>query len=430
MKIKIGLLGLGTVGTGVYKLITSRGGHIRESTGVYPEIKKILVKNLNKPRKVKVEGLLTQNAEEILKDKEIKIVIEAIGGISPAYEYVKEALASGKHVITANKELIAKHGEDLNETAKKNGVFLKCEASVGGAIPILHQIDRLKITDEIDFVGGIVNGTTNYILTQMSTKGKSYEEALKEAQQLGYAEANPDYDVKGFDSLYKLIILMRKVFNVNVPVNSIRRSGIDGIAREDLDYITEWGYKLKLFAWGKKIENGVFAGVEPVLVEESNILSRVNDVNNAVILKGDSFGEYVFVGKGAGELPTGDAVVADLIDILLNYNIKDNDAAKLLPVRQGSFTDTFYIRLKMHKGDILNLQKILNFFKREEALILESSYENDTFAAVIKLKTNIDVFVEKLNDKKIGELKAIFKVLQEDIDELQLKEFEDLVGVI
>lgn len=309
-------------------------------------------------------------------------------------------------------------------------MFLKCEASVGGAIPILHQIDRLKITDEIDFVGGIVNGTTNYILTQMSTKGKSYEEALKEAQQLGYAEANPDYDVKGFDSLYKLIILMRKVFNVNVPVNSIRRSGIDGIAREDLDYITEWGYKLKLFAWGKKIENGVFAGVEPVLVEERNILSRVNDVNNAVILKGDSFGEYVFVGKGAGELPTGDAVVADLIDILLNYNIKDNDAAKLLPVRQGSFTDTFYIRLKMHKGDILNLQKILNFFKREEALILESSYENDTFAAVIKLKTNIDVFVEKLNDKKIGELKAIFKVLQEDIDELQLKEFEDLVGVI
>ncbi|AIS53013.1 homoserine dehydrogenase Hom [Thermoanaerobacter kivui] len=430
MTVKIGLLGLGTVGTGVYRLITSRGGHIKESTGFYPEIKGILIKNLNKPRKVNVQGLLTQNAEEILKDKEIKIVIEAIGGVHPAYEYVKEALSEGKHVITANKELIAKHGEDLNEIAEKNGVFLKCEASVGGAIPILHQIDRLKITDEIDFVGGIINGTTNYILTQMSTKGKSYEEALIEAQELGYAELNPDYDVKGFDSLYKLIILMRKVFNVNVPVNSITRSGIDGITKEDINYIAKWGYKIKLLAWGKKVKDNIFAGVEPVVVEESNILSKVSDVNNAIILKGDSFGEYVFVGRGAGELPTGDAVVADLLDVLLNYNIKGNNVAKFLPVSEGSFTDTFYIRFKMHKGDILNLQEILNFFKREGALILESSYENDIFVAVIRVKANINAFVKKIKDEKIAEIKAIYKVLQEDIDEGQLKEFEDLVEVI
>ncbi|SHE74981.1 homoserine dehydrogenase [Thermoanaerobacter uzonensis DSM 18761] len=427
MKIKIGLLGLGTVGTGVYKLITSRGGHIRESTGVYPEIKKILVKNLNKPRKVKVEGLLTQNAEEILKDKEIKIIIEAIGGISPAYEYVKEALASGKHVITANKELIAKHGEELNEIAEKNRVFLKCEASVGGAIPILHQIDRLKITDEIDFVGGIINGTTNYILTKMTTEGRSYKEALKEAQQLGYAEANPDYDVKGFDALYKLAILMRKVFNINVPVNSITRKGIDEITTQDLNYINKWGYKIKLFAWGKKVKDGIFAGVEPVLVEENNILSRINDVNNAIILRGDSFGEYVFVGKGAGELPTGDAVVADLIDILLNYDIKDNKRIDFLPIRQGSFTDTFYIRLETHKENILSLKKVLKFLKEQKVSIVESSYENGTFTAIVKMKKSVETFTEKL--EKITEIKTIFKVLQEDITE-EVSKFEDFVEVI
>ncbi|ADH61510.1 homoserine dehydrogenase [Thermoanaerobacter mathranii subsp. mathranii str. A3] len=429
MTVKIGLLGLGTVGTGVYKLITSRGGHIKESTGVYPEIKKILVKNLNKPRKVKVEGLLTQNAEEILKDKEIKIVIEAIGGIYPAYEYVKEALLSGKHVITANKELIAQYGEELNEIAEKNRVFLKCEASVGGAIPILHQIDRLKITDEIDFVGGIVNGTTNYILTKMTTEGRSYEEALKEAQQLGYAEANPDYDVKGFDALYKLVILMREVFNINVPINSIPRKGIDEITTQDLNYSNKWGYKIKLFAWGKKVKDGIFAGVEPVLVEENNILSRVNDVNNAIILRGDSFGEYVFVGKGAGELPTGDAVVADLIDILLNYDIKDNLRINLLPIRQGSFTDTFYIRLKLYKEDILGLKKVLKFLKEQRVSIVESSSENGTFAAIVKTKKNVEELIEKLEE--ITEIKAFFKVLQENIiEELKLSEFEDFVEVI
>lgn len=427
MKIEIGLLGLGTVGTGVYKLITSRGGHIRESTGFYPVIKKVLVKNLNKQRKVRVEELLTQNAEEILKDKEIKIVIEAIGGISPAYEYVKEALSSGKHVITANKELIAKHGEELNKIAQKNRVFLKCEASVGGAIPILHQIDRLKITDEIDFVGGIVNGTTNYILTKMTSEGRNYIEALKEAQQLGYAEANPEYDVKGFDSLYKLAILMRKVFNVNITINSITKRGIDEIAIQDLNYINRWGYKIKLFAWAKKVKDGIFAGVEPVLVEDSNILSKINDVNNAIILRGNSFGEYVFVGKGAGELPTGDAVVADLIDIFLNYDIKDNKPINFLPIRQGSFTDTFYIRLKVHDENILGLKKVLKFLKGQKILIVESSYENGVFSAIIKINGNLDTFTEKL--EKITEIKTIFKVLQDGIAE-ETSKFEDFVEVI
>lgn len=417
MEVKIGLLGFGTVGSGVYKLVTSRKQYIKEKTGFYPEIKKILVKHPDKPRKVdNVDKLLTTDADEILCDRDISIIIEVIGGIDPAYDYVKKAITYGKHVITANKELIAKYGDELNEMAEANGVFLKFEASVAGAIPVIHQIDRLKITDDINFVGGIINGTTNYILTQMMEKGIKYEEALADAQKLGYAESNPDNDVKGFDALYKLVILIRKAFDAVIPVDSILRCGIDEIKSDDIYYTGKWGYKIKLFAWAKRRYNGICAGVEPVLIEADSLLAQVDGVNNAVILKGDSFGEYIFTGRGAGQMPTGDAVAADLIDVLLNYNIKGNPTAKLIPAFNGSFTDVFYIRLKLpHKVHIKN---VLKFFTDNGASFIESIYEGSTYAAVFKLINNdINRFIESLENKKACVVESLLKVLYDNNEE-------------
>ncbi|MBE3578941.1 MAG: homoserine dehydrogenase [Caldanaerobacter subterraneus] len=426
MKVKIGLMGLGTVGTGVFKIVNSRGRYIKESTGFYPEIKKVLVKDLHKKRKVDAAGLLTNDPREILEDEEIKVVIEAIGGISPAYEYVKKALLSGKHVITANKELIAKYGEELGSIAAEKGVYLRCEASVGGAIPILHQIDRLKITDEMDFIGGIVNGTTNYILTKMG-EGKSYKEALNEAQELGYAEANPDYDVKGFDATFKLGILVKRVFGVSVPVEIIPRKGIEEIKEGDVERAKEWGYEFKLFAWAKKFKNYISAGVEPTLIPENSLLSKVKGVNNAIILRGSSFGEYVFIGRGAGELPTGDAIVADLIDILINYKLGSKSEVTGVNFREESFTDTFYIRLKLKKDNVYGLKEVLKLIKRNWVSIEKSSFGGNSFTAIVKVNGTVEGLKEQL--EKVAVLEAVFKVLPEE-NFKEKSEFENLVEVM
>ncbi|HHV74859.1 MULTISPECIES: homoserine dehydrogenase [unclassified Thermoanaerobacterium] len=414
MEFKIGLLGFGTVGSGVYKIVASRKQHIKQKTGFYPEIKKILVKHPDKPRNVNgVDEILTTDANEILCDSEISAIIEVMGGIDPAYEYVKKAIISKKHVITANKELIAKYGDELRKMADENGVFLKFEASVAGAIPIIHQIERLKITDEINFVGGIINGTTNYILTQITEKGMKYDEALLSAQKRGYAESNPDYDIKGFDALYKLVILIKKAFDADVSANSILRYGINEIKNDDIYYAEKLGYKIKPFAWAKYEKGNVYASVEPILIEDSNILASVGDVNNAVILRGDSFKELIFIGKGAGQMPTGDSVVADLIDILLNYDIKTNHTSKRISVFNGSFTDVFYIKLKPFYK--FNIKNILKFFTDNGASFNESVYDGNTFAAVFKLFDNdINRFIESLENKKMCTIESLFKVLHDD----------------
>ncbi|MGB9780155.1 homoserine dehydrogenase [Caldanaerobacter sp.] len=426
MRVKIGLMGLGTVGTGVFKIINSRGGYIKESTGFYPEIKKVLVKDLHKKRKVNATEFLTNDPRDILEDEEIKVVIEAIGGISPAYEYVKKALFSGKHVITANKELIAKYGEELGSIAAEKGVYLKYEASVGGAIPILHQIDRLKITDEIDFIGGIVNGTTNYIFTKMG-EGKSYKEALNEAQRLGYAEANPDYDVKGLDATFKLGILIKKVFGVRVPVEIIPRKGIEEIKEEDVERAKEWGYEFKLFAWAKKFRNYISAGVEPTLIPENSLLSKVKGVNNAIILKGNGFGEYVFIGRGAGELPTGDAIVADLIDILINYKLGSKSEVIGVNFREESFTDTFYIRLKLKKDNVYGLKEVLKLIRGNWVSIENSSFGGNSFTAIVKINGTVEGLKEQL--EKVALIDAVFKVLAEENFE-EKSEFENLAEIM
>jgi len=427
MSVRIGILGFGTVGMGVYKLIENRKDYILKYTGKNVEIKKILIRNLEKPREINVKELLTCDIDEILNNKEIELIIEAIGGVDPAYDFVKMAITLGKHVITANKELLAKHGDELFKLAEKRNVYLKYEASVGGAIPIIHQVDRLKVTNNFDFIAGILNGTTNFILSKITENDMNFNEALIEAQKLGFAEANPEYDLKGFDTVYKLAILIRKAFDIKANVFDISRKGIDEISEKDIKDIEKWGYKIKLLGWCKKIDNGVITGVEPVLVGKNNILSHIGGVNNAIILRGDGFGEHIFIGKGAGESPTSDAVVADLIDILLNYNIKESDLKHSFKIYEGSFTDTFYIRLDMGKSEIKNLKDILKFLNKEKVKISYSSFSDDKFSAIIKVNESINKLKDKIQNKQGIKLKTIFKVMENNIKDINQLDYMKVI---
>ncbi|SNX52719.1 homoserine dehydrogenase [Thermoanaerobacterium sp. RBIITD] len=429
MEIKIGLLGLGTVGSGAFKIINSRKNLIKEKTGYEVNIKKILVKHLNKQRGINgIERILTVNIDDIIYDKEIKIVIEAIGGTSPTYEYIKKALYAGKHVITANKELIAKHGVELYSLAKEFKVQLKYEASVAGAIPIIHQIEKLNVTDNINYICGIVNGTTNYILTQMINKQCSFLEALKQAQILGYAESNPDNDIKGYDALYKLVILIRKVFGANIKVNSIYRRGIDEIKEEDIEYFKKLNYTVKLLAWAKNVNGNIYAGVEPVLINNDNVLSHINDVKNAVIVRGDNFGEYIFIGKGAGQLPTGDAIVSDLLNILFGFNINEEITKETKYVYNNNLTNTYYIRLKIKSK--FSLKNLFTIFSDNGISFINQIYENNTFIAIfIADKSDIDSLKEVLENSKFINIESFYKVLMNENDGSKLEKVESSIVV-
>lgn len=320
MHIEIGLLGFGTVGTGVYKLLELRREKIKKRTGFDVSIKKILVRNPQKQRNVLFEkNLLTTNPEDILLDKNIDIIVEVMGGVHPAKEYIEKAIINGKDVVTANKELMAKHGLELLKLAESHGVSLKYEATVAGAIPIIRQIKQFTVTDDIDYIGGILNGTCNFILTQMSDNKWDYYTALKEAQRLGYAEADPSYDVLGYDSMFKLKILIREIFGAEMDDKDMEVEGIANISRDDVEEAERNGCKIKLYAWAKKEGDKITAGVGPKLFDANSIFSRISGVENAVLVKGDGFGQQLFVGYGAGQMPTGDAVLSDILDVINDY---------------------------------------------------------------------------------------------------------------
>ncbi|WP_035172725.1 homoserine dehydrogenase, partial [Caldanaerobius polysaccharolyticus] len=320
MRIGVGLLGFGTVGSGVYRLVELRKQNMRDKMGCDVFVKKVLIRDPKKTRAVPLnDSLFTTIADDILSDDGVNLVVEAIGGVYPAREYVEKAIKSGKDVVTANKELIAKHGRELLQLAKSYGVDLRYEATVAGAIPVIRQVRRFKITDEIDYIGGILNGTCNYILTQMELNKWDYGTALKEAQRLGYAESDPSYDVQGYDSLFKLMILIREVFDIDMDVKDIEVEGIAGISKKDVEKAKARGQRIKLYAWAKKNGDEINAGVKPEFFPVNSLFGQVNGVENAVVIKGDGFGQQFFVGYGAGQMPTGDAVLSDIVDILGKY---------------------------------------------------------------------------------------------------------------
>lgn len=317
--IKVGFIGFGTVATGAVKILTEQKGLIRRRLGCPIEIVQIADLDVKRSRGVSLpRGVLTTDALKVVRHPEIDIVVELIGGYDPARQFLLEAIRRGKQVVSANKALLAAHGEEIFRAAVEQGVDVGFEGSVGGGIPIIHAIKEGLAAEKIAAIYGIVNGTCNYILTKMTDEGKKFSEVLAEAQRLGYAEADPTLDIGGADSAHKLAILTCLAFGTAVPLKEIYTEGVDKVTPLDIAFAEEFGYKIKLLAIAKAADGEIEARVHPTMIPKEYLLSRVGGVHNAIYLVGEAIGEALFYGRGAGSLPTGSAVVSDLIDISRN----------------------------------------------------------------------------------------------------------------
>ncbi len=350
--IQIGLLGCGTVGTGVVKLLAKNHDQIAKKAGQEVVITRVMERDMEKcvaagfdPKRV------TQQIEDIINDPDIDIVVELIGGIEPAYSFIIEAMKKGKHIVTANKDLIAVKGKDLFAVAEENAVDFYFEASVAGGIPVIQPLKQSLAGNNIEEVIGILNGTTNYILTKMSKEGSDYEDVLKEAQQLGYAEADPTADVGGWDAARKIAILASIAFNSRVTLDDVYVEGITRITSRDIQNAKDLGYVIKLLAIANEVDGKIQTRVHPAFIPLNHPLAAVNDVFNAVFIRGDAVGEIMHYGRGAGEMPTASAVTGDIIEICRNL-IHGNSARlgctcyEQKPVLKISeLNSQFYIRM-------------------------------------------------------------------------------------
>ncbi len=317
--VKIGLIGLGTVGTGVAKILIEQKKLLEKKVGKPLILKKIADRDLKRPRPVDLTGIeLTTNAEEVIEDPEIDILIELIGGYEPAKTFILKAIKNGKHVVTANKALLALHGEEIFKAAAKHGVDVAFEASVGGGIPLIKGIKEGLVANNILHLFGILNGTANYILTKMTNEGMPFKIVLKEAQEKGYAEADPTFDVEGIDTAHKLAILVALAYGVPINFDAIYIEGISQIEPIDIEFAQEFGYKIKLLAISRSTEAGIEARVHPTMIPAEHLLANVNGAYNALLVKGDAVGNVLFYGLGAGMMPTGSAVVSDVVDLARN----------------------------------------------------------------------------------------------------------------
>ena len=367
--ISVGLLGLGTVGTGVVQIIESHQDKLMHQIGCPIQIKKILVSDINKKRSIDIDSSkLTLQADDIIFNPEIDVVIEVMGGVEQTRRYLLQALKNKKHVITANKDLMALHGPELLKVATENGCDLFYEASVAGGIPILRGLTDGLSSDRITKMMGIVNGTTNFILTKMSKEGRAYEEVLKEAQALGFAEADPTADVGGLDAARKMAILASLGFSMNIGLDDVSVQGITEISEEDLDYSKKLGYTMKLIGVASRtIDDKVEVSVQPSLLPDTHLLASVNNEYNAVYVYGESIGETMFYGPGAGSLPTATAVVSDLVAVVKNIGLSVNGRSAIAPQFQKALKSPseiftkFFLRLHV-KDEVGVLARITNIF--------------------------------------------------------------------
>ncbi len=362
MKINVGLLGMGNIGTGSYQTLEMNRKTIFERTGLDIEITRILERDVDRDRGFFVpKEKFTQNPDDIFSDENIDIVIELIGGIEPATTFMMEALKNGKHVVTANKAAVAANYDMLLETAYENKVMFRYEASVGGGIPVINALTKALSANEFEEIHGIVNGTTNYILSQMTDFGLDYADVLKVAQEKGFAEADPTADVEGIDVANKLAILMAICFGIRLAPMDIPRAGITAISKEDIDIAASMGYKIKLLCSAKKTGNDVECHVKPTFVPFGHPIAAVNNEFNAIFAKGNAVDDLMLYGKGAGPLPTGSAVMGDVIEIATA--ISKEVAFDLPPVKEnkelkyiGEGADERYIKLSVNEdvtlGDV------------------------------------------------------------------------------
>jgi len=395
--IGIGLMGLGVVGGGVAKALLGKDKAIAEEIGCPLTVRKVLVRNLSKPRSVEVDPhILTVDPQGILADPEIDIVIEVIGGEHPALEYIKQALLNGRYVVTANKEVIAKHGSQLLEIAQERGVDILYEASVGGGIPLLLPLKQGLLANEISAIYAIINGTTNYILTRMSTEGMSFPAALKQAQELGYAEADATNDIEGIDAAYKLAILATVAFHTVVCPEDVYFQGIARLSEHDFRYAKELGYEIKLLAIAKKGDGSIEVRVHPAFIPDDFLLAKVGGVYNAVQIEGDLVGKVLFYGEGAGALPTSSAIVADVIAMARSISSGRKNSAQLRfprpkAIKPISDLETrYYLRMSVadRPGVLAQIAKVLGDRSISISSVIQKEADVVTQTAEIVIMTH------------------------------------------
>ncbi len=317
--VGIGLLGMGVVGGGVVDVLFDKEERLAKLIGAPLSLKRVLVRDVNKLRRIGFYGdMLTANADDILDNPDVDIVIEVMGGEQPALDYITKSVSRGKHVVTANKEVMAKHGAEILMHASKQGVQVLFEASVAGGTPIIAPLLRDLVVNDVISINGIINGTTNYILTKMAQEGQDFEVALAAAQELGYAESDPTNDVEGIDAAYKLAILSTLAFRAHVSDTDVYSEGITHLTAQDFRYASELGYAIKLLAIASKTDDAVHARVHPAMVRSDVMLAKVDGVLNAIEVQTDLAGRALFHGRGAGDMPTTSAVLADVVDIARN----------------------------------------------------------------------------------------------------------------
>jgi len=338
--VKIGILGLGTVGCGTIGVLARNGQEIARRAGREISIVQASARDLKKKRPCATEGIkLVQDPHEVVRNPEIEVVVELIGGYEPARTLVLEAIANGKHVVTANKALIAVHGNEIFAQAQKKGVMVAFEAAVAGGIPIIKSVREGLAGNRIEWLAGIINGTSNFILTEMRDKGADFADALKEAQRLGYAEADPTFDVEGIDTAHKLTILAAIAFGIPLKFKQAYTEGITGITRMDVQYAENLGYRLKLLGIARRTNGGVELRVHPTLIPERRLIANVDGAMNAVLVKGDAVGPTMFYGAGAGAEPTASAVVADLVDVVRTLTVDPNNRVPHLAFQPDALVD-------------------------------------------------------------------------------------------
>ena len=390
----IAILGFGTVGSGVYEVIKENNALLKQKTGEDIAVKKIL--DIREFAGSEWESLVVHDIKEIIEDDDIDVVVETMGGTSPAFEFVRDALLSGKHVTTSNKALVAAHGTELLKIAREKNVNFFFEASVGGGIPIIRTLTESYAGEHFKEITGILNGTTNYILTKMDVEGEDFEKALSTAQELGYAERNPEADVEGYDTCRKIAILASLATGKEVNFEEIHTEGITKIDTTDFEYAKHMKLSIKLFGDSKFEDGKVFAFVAPVMVERDHPLYMVNDVFNGIMVEGNMLGKSMLYGSGAGKLPTASAVVADIVAITKN---KDKNVAtfgwgdeKQEVADMNETSHKYFVRFKGRDAEFIN--KCKDTFKNAKEVYLDGK---DEFALVTELMKEKD-FLTALNN--------------------------------
>ena len=390
-KKQVGLLGLGTVGMGVYKLLRKRAETMDKTIGAQLEIKKILVHNKNKKREGVDETLLTDDWKEIIEDDEIQIVIEVIGGIEPAKTMILEALKAGKNVVSANKDLIAEEGKEIFDTAQAAGKDFLFEAAVAGGIPIIRPLKQCLAGNHMTEVMGIVNGTTNFILTKMTQEGMEFKDALALATELGYAEADPTADIEGLDAGRKVAIMASIAFHSRVTFDDVYTEGITKITAKDVEYAEEFGDVIKLLGVAHNTEEGIEVAVHPMMIPKEHPLASVRDSFNAVFVRSDAAGDTMFYGRGAGELPTASAIMGDVIDVIrdIQYHCTGRISCtcyRETPVKNfKEVKNKFYIRMLVDNkpGVLAAIASVFGVHKVSIARVIQNTKEDDAAELVI-----------------------------------------------